>query len=70
MIKNNSDKMPLLMPPPLEPRLTKTMNENMQPLRGKTDSDEESFEPEYHQIKKLGLKVNKKRYSAGSWSSS
>jgi hypothetical protein len=31
-------------------------------------SESDSFEPEYHQIKKLGLKVNKKRFSTGGWS--
>jgi hypothetical protein len=42
------------------------------PAQGSTakgDSDEESFQPEYHQIKKLGIKANKKRISTGGWNS-
>lgn len=30
-------------------------------------SDEESFEPEYHQIKKMGFKVNKSKITVGEW---
>lgn len=30
-------------------------------------SDEESFEPEYHQIKKMGIKVNKTKITVGEW---
>lgn len=70
MIKSSSDKEPILMAPPFEPCRLKSTNEGQKPLRSRKKSDEESFEPEYHQIKKLGMKVNKKRYSAGSWSSS
>jgi predicted NodU family carbamoyl transferase len=31
-------------------------------------SDSDSFEPEYHQIKKLGLKPNSKKIKSGGWS--
>jgi plasmid maintenance system antidote protein VapI len=32
-------------------------------------SEEESFQPEYHQIKKMGLKPSKKKLRVGGWSS-
>jgi hypothetical protein len=41
-------------------------------LRGTSEagrsSDSESFEPEFHQIKKLGLKPNRKKFRSGGWS--
>lgn len=48
---------------------TMTLERPVQGSTAKGDSDEESFQPEYHQIKKLGIKANKKRISTGGWNS-
>ena len=44
-----------------ECKILKKKGENMK------KSDEESFEPEYHQIKKMGFKVNKSKITVGEW---
>lgn len=46
--------------------------EHPKPLKGtnsiENGSDEESFQPDYHHMKKLGIKVNKSKIQTGGWS--
>ena len=52
----------------MRPCLAEALKASKKTGLAEKDSESESFQPEYHQIKKLGLKINKKKISTGGWS--
>ena len=54
--------------PPLAPPAMELPKSLKRAIPEDKDSEEESFQPDYHHMKKLGLKVNKKKIQTGSWS--